>query len=108
MQRRLGIAQAVLGEPPLIVFDEPTVGLDPEERKRFKDLLFELKNKSTILFSSHIVGDLEEVCENIIIMDKGTIIETGTLPEICQKNSDDGNLETAYLNIVAARKAQKA
>lgn len=104
MQRRVGIAQAILGEPPLIIFDEPTAGLDPEERKRFKDMLFELGKNSTILFSSHIVGDLEDVCEKIIIMNKGQIVRTGSLKEICKMDDTMESLEKAYLNIMSESK----
>lgn len=100
MQRRVGIAQAILGEPPLIVFDEPTVGLDPEERKRFKDMVLKRKENSIILFSTHIVEDIEDVCDKIIIMNKGKIIREGTLNEICQNQESAGGLEDAYLNII--------
>lgn len=101
MQRRVGIAQAILGSPPLIVFDEPTVGLDPEERKRFKSMILRQKENSIILFSTHIVADIEDVCDRIIIMDKGEIIKEGTLNEICRQGQEDGGgLEDAYLNIV--------
>lgn len=101
MQRRVGIAQAILGSPPLIVFDEPTVGLDPEERKRFKSMILRQKENSIILFSTHIVADIEDVCDRIIIIDKGEIIKEGTLNEICRQGQEDGGgLEDAYLNIV--------
>ncbi|MCM1245273.1 MAG: ATP-binding cassette domain-containing protein [Roseburia sp.] len=100
MQRRAGIAQAILGSPPLIVFDEPTVGLDPEERKRFKDMILKRKKNSIILFSTHIVGDIEDVCDRIIIMNKGRIIKEGNLHEICQDQDSMGGLEEAYLNII--------
>ncbi|MCI8793483.1 MAG: ATP-binding cassette domain-containing protein [Eubacterium sp.] len=100
MQRRVGIAQAILGKPPLIVFDEPTVGLDPEERKRFKDMVLKRKENSIILFSTHIVGDIEDVCDKIIIMNKGKIIREGKISEICQNSESAGGLEEAYLNII--------
>ena len=104
MQRRVGIAQAILGAPPLIVFDEPTVGLDPEERKRFKDMVLKRKEKSIILFSTHIVGDIEDVCDKIIIMNKGKIIREGKLHEICQNQRAAGGLEEAYLDIINENK----
>lgn len=100
MQRRVGIAQAILGTPPFVIFDEPTVGLDPEERRRFKDMLYELKKSSTILFSSHIVEDLEDVCEKIVIMNKGEVLKVGNLQEICKVNNLEMDLEKAYLNII--------
>ena len=84
----------------LIVFDEPTVGLDPEERKRFKDMVLKRKENSIILFSTHIVGDIEDVCDKIIIMNKGKIIREGKISEICQNSESAGGLEEAYLNII--------
>lgn len=100
MQRRVGIAQAILGTPPFIIFDEPTVGLDPEERRRFKDVLYELGKLSTILLSSHIVEDLEDVCGEIIIMNKGEVLKMGNLQEICEVGNLKVDLEKAYLNII--------
>ena len=101
MQRRVGIAQAIIGDPPLIIFDEPTVGLDPEERRRFKDMLFELKKDRVILFSTHIVGDLEDVCDKVIIMNNGRVVKTGTLQEICEMGENPQPLETVYLNVMS-------
>ena len=60
MLRRVGIAQALLGNPDIIIFDEPTAGLDPEERMRFNSLINEIKEGKTILISTHIIEDLEE------------------------------------------------
>ncbi|MBO1678656.1 ATP-binding cassette domain-containing protein [Bittarella massiliensis (ex Durand et al. 2017)] len=78
MIRRLGIAQAVLGEPEVILFDEPTAGLDPEERMRFKNIIAAIKKGRTILISTHIVEDVEAVCDHILVMDNGQIIGAGT------------------------------
>jgi ABC-2 type transport system ATP-binding protein len=101
MQRRVGIAQAIMGEPPIIIFDEPTVGLDPEERRRFKDMLFELKKDRTILFSTHIVSDLEEVCDKVIIMNHGKVVQTGTLHDLCEKDEVSRSLEEIYLTVIS-------
>ena len=79
MLRRLGIAQAILGTPELVLFDEPTTGLDPEERMRFKLLLLDLKQQGiSVVISTHIVEDVEMVCDKIIIMDKGEIVSDGS------------------------------
>ena len=78
MIRRLGIAQAVLGEPEVILFDEPTAGLDPEERMRFKNIIASIKKGRTILISTHIVEDVEAVCDHILVMDNGLIVGAGT------------------------------
>jgi len=83
MIRRIGIAQAILGDPEIIIFDEPTAGLDPEERMRFKNLVVQNKLKNSILLiSTHIVSDVEAVCDNILIMDHGKLIASGTGVEI--------------------------
>ncbi|MBQ8762566.1 MAG: ATP-binding cassette domain-containing protein [Clostridia bacterium] len=82
MVRRIGIAQALLGNPDIILFDEPTVGLDPEERLRFKNIISSIKKDKTIIISTHIVDDADSLCENILIMDKGKLKKSGTVEEI--------------------------
>jgi ABC-type multidrug transport system ATPase subunit len=78
MKRRLGVAQTLIGDPPFLVVDEPTVGLDPEERIRFRNLLSDLSAQDRIiLLSTHIVGDISSTCENIALMDLGRIIFHG-------------------------------
>ena len=72
--RRVGIAQALINNPRVIIFDEPTVGLDPEERIRFKNIVSKIKENKIIIISTHIVEDVEAVCDNIIIMNKGNIL----------------------------------
>lgn len=76
MVRRLGIAQALLGNPEIILLDEPTVGLDPEERIRVIDVIAKIKSRKTILVSTHIVEDVESLCEEAVIMREGRIIHT--------------------------------
>ncbi len=82
MIRRLGIAQALLGNSRILVFDEPTAGLDPEERMRFKNILREVRKNRLIIISTHIVEDVEACCDKILIMDKGKIFKLGTSEEI--------------------------
>ncbi len=84
MVRRSGIAQAILGDPKIILFDEPTAGLDPEERMRFKSLLKKIKDGKTIIISTHIVSDVEAVCGSIIIIDRGKNIFTGSSREMAE------------------------
>ena len=74
MLRRLGIAQTVLGKPELMIFDEPTTGLDPEERIRFRNLILQLPRDRVILISAHIVDDVAMICDKVAVMRTGTCI----------------------------------
>lgn len=75
MIRRLGIAQAILGNPKIIILDEPTAGLDPEERSRFINIIKKISVDKTILISTHVVSDVWQICNSILIMNHGMIIE---------------------------------
>jgi ABC-2 type transport system ATP-binding protein len=77
MMRRLGIAQALIGNPRLLIVDEPTTGLDPEERIRFRNLLTEISRNKVIILSTHIVGDISSTCEDIAILAKGQVAFRG-------------------------------
>ena len=84
MMRRVGIAQALLGRPELILFDEPTAGLDPEERMNFKRILSDLGERETVIISTHIVEDIEACCDHVIVMNRGELLYTGTCEEMKQ------------------------
>lgn len=84
MVRRLGIAQALLNHPELVIFDEPTTGLDPEERIRFKNIVRNLGKDSIVIMSTHIVEDVEAVCSQIIVIKEGKFSVQGTQEEIRQ------------------------
>ena len=77
MRQRFGIAQALLGQPKLIIVDEPTAGLDPEERTRFLNLLAELGENTVVLLSTHIVDDVADLCANMAIIAQGRVLQTG-------------------------------
>ncbi|TCS96883.1 ABC transporter ATP-binding protein [Hazenella coriacea] len=84
MVRRLGIAQALLGNPEIIIVDEPTTGLDPEERIRFRQLLRKVAQDAIVLLSTHIVDDIEVICDQVGILNRGKVLQTGSLMEIQQ------------------------
>jgi ABC-2 type transport system ATP-binding protein len=77
MRQRFGIAQALLGDPQLIIVDEPTAGLDPEERNRFHNLLSEIGENVVVILSTHIVEDVSDLCPNMAIMNQGQIVALG-------------------------------
>ncbi len=74
MKQRIGIVQVLLNDPKILIFDEPTVGLDPEERLRFRDLLSDLASDRIVILSSHIVSDIESIADEVAIMKKGELI----------------------------------
>lgn len=82
MKRRLGIAQSMIHDPKVIIVDEPTAGLDPEERVRFRNLLCEIAKDRIVLLSTHIVGDIEATCEEIAVLNQGEIVFRGTVREL--------------------------
>jgi ABC-2 type transport system ATP-binding protein len=78
MRQRFGVAQALLGDPKLVIVDEPTAGLDPEERNRFYNLLAEVSERASVILSTHIVEDVMELCPNLAILHRGRVLYSGT------------------------------
>lgn len=76
--QRVGIAQALLGNPPFLIFDEPTVGLDPEERIHFRNIFSKTAQERLVLLSTHIIEDVQSVCDQIIVINHGKVLFTGT------------------------------
>ncbi len=84
MKRRLGIAQALLADPKVLIVDEPTAGLDPEERIRFRNMLGSLAAERIVILSTHIVEDIESTCEHIAILDNGKIAYSGSVGKLLE------------------------
>ena len=82
MKRRVGIAQALLNDPKLLIVDEPTAGLDPEERIRFRTLLAELAGDRTVLLSTHIVEDIAQTCHRLAVLHLGEVVFSGAIEEL--------------------------
>jgi len=97
MKQRIGIAQVLIGDPKLLILDEPTVGLDPEERIRFRNLLADLSGERIVILSSHIVSDIESVAGEIAIVFQGRVLEH-TFPV------EKGTLEDVYMRVISAAK----
>lgn len=101
MRQRLMLAQAFLGTPPLLVLDEPSAGLDPEERVRLRQVLQNLsQNGCTILLSTHVVSDIEAVADKVLLLHHGKLVDSGSPEELAARHHSDG-LEQVYLRTVA-------
>lgn len=86
MKRRLGIAQALVGNPRLLIVDEPTIGLDPEERLRFRNLLADMiREEITIILSTHIVGDISSACSRMMMLNRGEMVFDGTPADLIEQ-----------------------
>jgi ABC-type multidrug transport system ATPase subunit len=113
MLRRAGIAQAIVNEPDLLLLDEPTAGLDPEQRLEFRALLREFGQRATVIVSTHLVEDVGAACTEVALMDKGKIVFHGTPAELTARGegsgaAGDAPLERGYSAVLAAARATVA
>jgi len=99
MKQRLGIAQALINDPDLVIVDEPTAGLDPEERIRFRNVLAGLGEGRLVILSTHIVSDIESIATQIAIMKQGSLVALATPEELLQQTGA-ATLEAAFLRVI--------
>ncbi len=118
MKQRIGIAQALLNDPKIVIFDEPTVGLDPEERIRFRNLISDLANDCIVILSSHIVSDIDTIADEVAIMKDGELLTMGhqedviklVIGKVFETTIDKGELSTfksAQIVVSTKRKQEK-
>ncbi len=105
MQQRVGLAQALINDPDLLILDEPTSGLDPIGRMKVREIIQRLKNKGkTVFFSSHELGEVETICDRVAILHQGKLVVEGRVDELVAKYQT--NLEQVFLKVVGYQPAQ--
>jgi ABC-type multidrug transport system ATPase subunit len=109
MQRRVGIAQAIVNEPELLLLDEPTAGLDPEQRVAFRALLRDTGQRATVIVSTHLVEDVGAACTEVALMDAGKIVFHGTPGDLAARGQGHGTgdapIERGYSAVLAAARS---
>ena len=99
LDKRLSAYSGLLGDPKLLILDEPTAGLDPKERVRLRELLADMAKDRIILVATHVVSDVETVATKVILLRAGKIVDAAPVPELIEKYAPDQGLEDVYLNV---------
>lgn len=109
MLRRVGIAQAIVNDPELLLLDEPTAGLDPEQRVSFRELLRDMGHRATVVVSTHLVEDVGAACNEVALMDRGKLVFLGTPEELRDRGESNGVgdslLERGYSAVLAGARS---
>lgn len=105
MKRRIGIAQAIINEPKILILDEPTAGLDPNERIRFSNIISDMGKDKIILLSTHIVSDIEAIANELVIVKQGKVLETGNIESLI--HNVDGRVWETVVNQEIYQKVRK-
>ena len=98
-QQRVGIAQAIIHNPDVIVLDEPTVGLDPAQIREVRTLIRELGNSHSVILSTHLLSEVESVCDRVEILHRGTLVFSGTTAELDRHGGEAGRLEENFIRM---------
>lgn len=102
-QQRVGVAQAIIHEPEVIILDEPTAGLDPAQLRAMRALIRELGNAHSVIFSTHLLGEAESVCDRIEIMHRGQVVFSGGSANLKEYGNGHMNLEDAFFQVTGSR-----
>ncbi len=102
-QQRVGIAQAIVHQPPVVILDEPTVGLDPAQIREIRDLIRALGNEGSVILSTHLLHEVEQVCDRAVILRQGKLIFDGSIDDLRQHS----DIESGFLQLTADRPAQE-
>jgi ABC-2 type transport system ATP-binding protein len=97
-RQRVGLADALLADPPVLILDEPTAGLDPAQIRETRKLIRELGSQHTILLSTHILTEVEMACDSVVVIDRGQVVEEGTLADVRQKHKNQ-SLEEIFVRL---------
>jgi ABC-type multidrug transport system ATPase subunit len=108
MKQRILLAAAVMGDPKLVILDEPTAGLDPKERIRTRELIKSISGGKIIIVATHVVSDIESIADEIIMMKKGAVVHKDSPGRLCEKIGDGRGLEGAYMHVFADEENEAA